>query len=220
MIVLISGCTQTNTPICLNTFPSNYDINNVEITLERTECFGTCPIYSLSIFGNETVIYNGQKNVVVKGIKTSQISQDKIIELINEFKTIDYFCLNDSYAAPYTDAPSTITSIAIDGKTKKISDYGKSLDKLAELENKIDEISGANVWIKMSPSRCIDEGGTVKTQLCCNYTEDFPDTCLIGACGCSPDNSHEVKVCDCGEGKCWNNIYYECQEVLGWTSTH
>jgi hypothetical protein len=31
---------------------------------------------------------------------------------------------------------------------------------------------------------------------------------LIGACGCSTDNSKEVKVCDCGEGKCWNG--YEC----------
>jgi hypothetical protein len=57
---------------------------------------------------------------------------------------------------------------------------------------------------------CINSGGTVTTQLCCNSANDFPNTCLIGACGCSPDNSHEVKVCDCGEGKCWDSEISQC----------
>jgi len=57
---------------------------------------------------------------------------------------------------------------------------------------------------------CINSGGSVVTQLCCNSATDFPNTCLIGACGCSPDNSHEVKVCDCGEGKCWDSEMSKC----------
>lgn len=52
---------------------------------------------------------------------------------------------------------------------------------------------------------CINSGGTITTQLCCKSARDFPNTCLIGACGCSPNNSHDVKVCDCGEGKCWDS---------------
>ena len=51
---------------------------------------------------------------------------------------------------------------------------------------------------------CTDSGGVVKTAMCCNSASDYPNTCLIGACGCSPDNSHEVKTCDCGEGKCFD----------------
>ena len=51
---------------------------------------------------------------------------------------------------------------------------------------------------------CIDSGGTVKTGMCCLAVSDFPNLCLIGACGCSPENSHEVKTCDCGDGKCFN----------------
>lgn len=210
-IFLICGCTQNITPICLNTFPSNYDINNVEITLERTECYGTCPAYSLNIFGNGTVVYNGQMHVAVQGIKTSQISQDKVIELINEFKAADYFCLQDEYTEPVTDMPTTITSINIGGKTKRISDYVSGPDKLKTLENKIDEISGDATWIKSFDKACTDSGGTVKTQSCCNSVGDFPNTCSIGACGCSPTNSHEVKVCDCGEGNCWNDLGY-CQK--------
>jgi hypothetical protein len=51
---------------------------------------------------------------------------------------------------------------------------------------------------------CTDSGGTVTTMSCCKSVKEFPNACLIGACGCSLENSHEVKACDCGEGKCWN----------------
>lgn len=51
---------------------------------------------------------------------------------------------------------------------------------------------------------CINSGGTVKTSLCCESSGDFPNNCLIGACGCAPTNSHEVKVCECPEGKCFD----------------
>lgn len=54
---------------------------------------------------------------------------------------------------------------------------------------------------------CVDSGGKLSTSLCCGQTKDFPNTCLIGACGCSPENSHEIKICDCGDG-CWNGT--EC----------
>jgi len=60
---------------------------------------------------------------------------------------------------------------------------------------------------------CIDSGGTVKTSLCCLTTDDFPNMCLVGPCGCSQANSHNVKICDCGEGKCWDTNRAECISV-------
>lgn len=51
---------------------------------------------------------------------------------------------------------------------------------------------------------CISSGGTVATSLCCQSVGDFPNTCGIGPCGCAPANSHEVNICDCGAGKCFD----------------
>ena len=51
---------------------------------------------------------------------------------------------------------------------------------------------------------CTNSGGTVGTSLCCKSADDFPDTCLVGACGCSLENSHQVEVCDCGSGRCFD----------------
>jgi len=52
--------------------------------------------------------------------------------------------------------------------------------------------------------KCLNSGGEVSTSLCCESVSDFPNLCLIGACGCSPTDSHEVKICDCGADKCFN----------------
>ena len=51
---------------------------------------------------------------------------------------------------------------------------------------------------------CLDSGGTVEITSCCLTASDFPNLCLIGACSCSTENSHDVKTCNCGEGKCFD----------------
>jgi len=51
---------------------------------------------------------------------------------------------------------------------------------------------------------CIRSGGSVTTMLCCNSVRDFPDFCLVGACGCTAGDSHQIKVCTCGTGRCFN----------------
>lgn len=50
---------------------------------------------------------------------------------------------------------------------------------------------------------CKGTGGSVTTQMCCSGGKDFPDLCLIGACGCAPQNSKDTKICACGQGKCF-----------------
>ena len=78
------------------------------------------------------------------------------------------------------------------------------------------EIFGCDLWVEVTgideeenpidprEQACIEAGGTVQTSLCCLATGDFPDLCSTGACGCAPDNSHEVKICDCPGDACWN----------------
>ncbi len=51
---------------------------------------------------------------------------------------------------------------------------------------------------------CLDAGGSLSTSLCCASAGDFPDTCAIGACGCSPQSSAETTVCQCPAGQCFD----------------
>jgi len=54
---------------------------------------------------------------------------------------------------------------------------------------------------------CLESGGQPTSASCCLSVSHFPNTCLIGACGCSPENSHQIQICDCGSDKCFDGQY-------------
>jgi hypothetical protein len=82
----------------------------------------------------------------------------------------------------------------------------KGLQKAIENSSKvIEDVKGKIKEVKgQKETACINSGGTVSTSLCCQSVSDFPNLCLIGACGCSSENSHEVKICNCPENECFN----------------
>jgi hypothetical protein len=138
---------------------SNIQTEGVVISMERTACYGTCPVYTLTIKGDGTVIYEGKDFVKVTGKQDSKISDDKVKKLIQEFYDIDYFSLEDSYTyrvnddgskTVVQDLPTTKTSITIEGKTKSVDNYYGAPEKLKKLEDKIDEMCNSKVWVKGS----------------------------------------------------------------------
>jgi hypothetical protein len=143
LTTLLVGCT-----------PAKNDATQEElvIKLERGACFGDCPVYSLTIFGNGTVVYDGKDFVQTKGARETAISTGAVNELVSEFEKADYFSLNDSYTQfGVSDMPYVTTSIHIGGKTKTISHYlgdRSAPAQLTELENRIDEIVNSDQWIK------------------------------------------------------------------------
>ena len=127
------------------------DYAHLVIKLQRGPCFGTCPIYKLTIKGNGDVTFEGGKYVKNAGEVHDKISREKIDLLLHEFKAVDYFSLKDNYTkVGVTDLPYVFTSITINGKSKEIAHYhgdSSAPKALSDLENKIDEIVGTDKWI-------------------------------------------------------------------------
>lgn len=121
------------------------------VRLQRTPCYGTCPAYMLTVKANGKVDFFGQDFTEVKGQTEGEISEDKIKQLIEEFKQAKFFALDDNYTSKNcaTDNPTVRTTLFINGKVKKIEhDRGCEAPKeLTDLENKIDEIVGTQKWI-------------------------------------------------------------------------
>ena len=124
------------------------NLTDVEITLERTGCYGTCPVYSVTIHGDGTVIYEGNHFVRIEGVRTYTIPKESVEELVGMFYEINYFSLNDRYDASVTDLPTVITSITVGNETKKVSNYANAgPPRLFELESKIDKITDSqSLW--------------------------------------------------------------------------
>src|SRR6185503_7336249 len=58
------------------------------------------------------------------------------------------FDLNDEYRSMMTDHPTVYTSLAIGGRSKRITDYVAGPKRLKELEDRIDEVAGTKKYVK------------------------------------------------------------------------
>lgn len=147
-----------------NNFPANSGQKippDTLIKLERGLCFGSCPAYTLTIKADGSVIFEGRKFVKKTGPVESKISAAQVAELIGEFEKINYFSLpgdfipdNKENCGRYaTDMPSATTSIRMNGKSKEIYHYygcekNPTIEKLSNLEARIDAIVNSAQWIK------------------------------------------------------------------------
>ena len=130
------------------------------ITLERTECYGFCPSYKITITADGSVTFDGHRFVKQTGIAKSSITQPQVRELVSRFEKINYFSFRDRYESYRdgckqwsTDSPTAITSIRISGKTKSVRHYHgchgvDELEYLKELEQAIDTTVNSAQWIR------------------------------------------------------------------------
>jgi len=132
-------------------FPAIKNFDSLRIRLERTACYGWCPVYSIEIAGDGTVNWFGERYVEAKGGRSAKIPVEKVRALYDAFARADFFWTFDQYQAPITDLPTQIISISFDDHSKSIEDYAGShvgMPKAIDaLEEAIDEAAGAAVWI-------------------------------------------------------------------------
>lgn len=120
-----------------------------EITLERTPCYGTCPVDKTVLRSDGTAEYTGTRHVTRKGSfkgKVGGVEFQKLAKLLAKKK---FFDLKDRYDAPITDNPTIITTVVRGGKAKKVSNYANAAPKELEgIEKKIIEVMEKIEWKK------------------------------------------------------------------------
>jgi Domain of unknown function (DUF6438) len=125
--------------------------SSVMLSLERTACYGRCPIYTVTVLRDGTVQWEGRQFVKTTGEATAKLPAATLTALADAFKRADYFSLHDKYDSyDVTDHPSAITSYSDGSKKKTIHHYHgdrSAPEKLSELESRIDELVGTSKWI-------------------------------------------------------------------------
>ena len=126
----------------------NPNSENIVITIDHTSCFGFCPDYSLTTYGNGTVLYDGHAFVATKSKKTAAIPREDVQELVRKSIEIDYFHLRNSYTASVSNIPTTTTSVTMGQSSKKVIDYYGAPASLRQFENMIYAVATSEKWTK------------------------------------------------------------------------
>jgi Domain of unknown function (DUF6438) len=126
------------------------------VVLERSPCFGSCPVYTVAAAPDGQVSYQGRAHVRQLGTAVAQIPRERLNALLNELDRAGFF----GFAARYvqgepacgryaTDSPSATTTVTYRGRSKTIvHDYGcgSAPGALVVLERRIDEVLGTGRW--------------------------------------------------------------------------
>ena len=126
-----------------------------QITLERSPCFGTCPVYVLTVSADGSVEYKGDSFVLAEGRQTATVSAEEVAALYTAVRSADFFALEEGYAIEATDIPTATTTVTAEGRTMTISRYGgicgSDLDvapeSLCRVEALMESIATANGWV-------------------------------------------------------------------------
>jgi hypothetical protein len=130
-----------------------------KITFSTTECFGFCPVYTVSLDQRGQVKWNGESNVDEKGEAEKTVSAAAAAEVFEALADAGYFELNDKYATEEdgcervrTDSPTHNWSVERDGETKALSHYlgcegVAALDKLEDVRVLLVKNAEIQLWI-------------------------------------------------------------------------
>lgn len=115
---------------------------NLIISMERTPCYGRCPIYEIKIYDDGLLLYSGKKFVEKEGSAYRKLSTQDIENLKTAFTTADFFNLSKSYpdsGRVPSDLPSIIISYKQNILEKTVTDHRfHTPESLTAIEKRID----------------------------------------------------------------------------------
>jgi hypothetical protein len=127
--------------------PTDDELSDLTVVLERSVCFGSCPDYSVMVQSDGRVVFEGRHFTKVKGKATANIDRAKLVEIANEIKKADFFSLDPFYSENVTDHPTYTLTVAMGGQRKQVESYATRPIRLEILMDRIDQILNTEQWI-------------------------------------------------------------------------
>ena len=146
VVVFVSGCS-------LLVSPQAPVKSKLLAKLERSGCSGVCPIFSLTIYFDGSVFYQGEAHTVVAGGKEFSLSNDQLSRVRSAFTRKGFLIMSDQCCEciDVSGAPSTRITYQGNGPYKSINRYHGCLNtwsrNLEILEAEILKITGAGAWV-------------------------------------------------------------------------
>ncbi len=130
------------------------------VTLERTDCFGTCPVYKVTIHGDGKVEYSGTQYVGVTSDLSYTVSPADAAALFDQLRKDEVWSAQNAYVGAETDSANTLITLNIGGQTKTIRDYlGTDAgipDTVTAAESAVDTLAGTDRWIHVTQDSLAD----------------------------------------------------------------
>jgi len=119
---------------------ARFSEDHLIIEMEKTPCYGFCPVYTLKIDQAGHGIFRGVENTDHVGLFIFRLKKKEITGLRSAFEQAGFFELKNRYYKNVTDLPTIYLSYRFEGREKKIMDYYGAPQELKKLEKQIEAL--------------------------------------------------------------------------------
>jgi len=132
---------------------SSKDVQTPEsISLQRTGCFGTCPIYTFSLLSNGEGRFEGKRFTEKLGHWEKQFDLSEVESIMEMFRVSELDSFQDDYPTQITDLPANILRVQFKEKSKEIYIGGEHPAELESLVDVLIELAESPDWENMNKS--------------------------------------------------------------------
>jgi hypothetical protein len=117
-----------------------------EISIEKTVCFGKCPVYKMTIYRDGYVRYEGKRFAEKMGVWSKKISRKERKALCKKFREANLWQYEDLYQSDLVDLATTHIRFTYKDKTKQISGKNNRPIPVLELEKDLVALANSDGW--------------------------------------------------------------------------
>ena len=120
------------------------------VSLSRTACFGSCPVYTVKIFGSGRVEFNGEWFTCVEGFALSRITRASAQRLLYAIVESGFTVFPDFDREDRTDAPGAMVLLSLGTDSHRVNHYHGMMfvpGVVSAIEMKIDELATTSQWL-------------------------------------------------------------------------
>ena len=123
------------------------------VRIERTPCFGRCPIYRATLYRNGTVRYFGERFVDKLGAYKGRLSEDAFPRISMLVDRLGFNSLKARYEENITDLPSCTVTVIRGRQVKSVYTYGVLPDEMWAIQMAIDRVieDSRDTWTFIPP---------------------------------------------------------------------
>jgi hypothetical protein len=130
--------------------------DTIQVVLERGPCYGTCPVYAVTVRGDGTILLDARRHLDTTGTIERRVPGAEVAALMRLMEESGFFGLEASYTLnrfacrPYvTDAALVVIEARVGARHKRVEHdlgCGGAPAALLRIEQRLDSLGGLARW--------------------------------------------------------------------------
>lgn len=120
------------------------------LSMHKTGCYGTCPVYDLKLRSTGEVSLNAQYNLPFEGEHFGRLSKTDLATLLQMADSVNWSALEQDYLSGYSDLPATELSYSVDTLVYNLRfEYGYGPKHVEALSRALEQVVDTTQWFPL-----------------------------------------------------------------------